>query len=230
MRSAGAAIILVAAVGLVAGCGGGSHARRDAVNQYFDRVDAAQQQVRLEAVPIEQAFRRFSTGRNTTSEIHALVRAQVALERVHAKLQRVKPPADASRVHADLLLLYGLQAEVAGELVAMTHFVPRYDAALVPLKPAHTTLVSGLRAAKGWQKIAQAFERYRLSLTGVLGQIDRLTAPSTLRPSFDAERTALRRSVGLCSSIEVALAKHDAKKTAAGISALSGLGTEKAVT
>jgi hypothetical protein len=39
----------------------------------------------------------------------------------------------------------------------------------------------------------------------------------------------LERSAALCTSIEDALAKHDAKKTAAGISALAGLGSEKSV-
>jgi hypothetical protein len=228
MRTAGAVLVVAAAV-TVAGCGGASHARRDAVNQYFDRVQVAQAPLRVEAAPIEQAFGRFSTVRNSKMELRALVHAQAVLERVHAKVQRIQPPADARHVHADIVHLYGLQAGVAGELIAMAHFVPRYDSALAPLKPAHVQLASDLKATKGWKKIAHAFERYRLSIAAVLAEIDHLSAPPTMRPAFNAEREVLGRSVGLCASIETALAKHSAKKTSAGIRALTGLGTEKAV-
>ena len=210
----------------MAGCGGQSHARRDAVNAYFDRVDAAQLQVRLHAGPTEKAFAHFSTAHNSKSETRALVRANALLERTRAKLQRVQPPEDARRIHADLVRLYGLESDVARELVAMTRFVPRYDAALVPLTPAHTGLAAGLKSAKGWKKIAGAFEQYRLSLAGVLARLGRLSAPPTLRPALEAERVALRRSVALCVSIESSLEKHNAKKTAAGITALSSLGTQ----
>ena len=199
------------------------------MNRYFDRVDAAQVQVRLEAVPIEKAFTGFSTAHNSKSETRALVRAHAVLARVRAKVQRVQPPDDARPLHADLVRLYNLQVGVAGELIAMTRFVPRYEAALAPLKPAHATFATDLTKAKGWRKVSAAFERYRLSLAAVHARLDHLSAPPTLRPAFKAERVALARSVALCSSIEAALAKHDAKKTAAGIRTLTGLGTETAV-
>lgn len=225
MRAAGA-VILIAATVMAAGCGGGNHARRDAVNGYFDRVDAAQLQVRLHAGPTEKAFARFSTVRNSKSEMLALVRANALLERTWTKLKRVQPPDDARQIHTDLVRLYGLESGVARELVAMTRFVPRYDAALASLSPAHVGLVSDLKTAKGWKKIAAAFERYRLTLAGVLTQLGRLSAPPTLRPALDAERVALRRSVALCASIESSLERHNAKQTAAGITALSSLGTQ----
>jgi hypothetical protein len=225
MRAAGA-VILVAATVVVAGCGGANHDRRNAVNAYFDRVDAVQLQVRLQTAPIENAFAKFSTVHNSKSEARALMRADAMLEGTLVKLKRVRPPADARRVHADLVQLYGLEAGVAHELVAMTRFVPRYDAALTPLKPAHATLLSRLKTAKGWQEIAAAFEDYRVSLAGVLAQLHRLSSPTTLRPAFAGESAALSRSIALCSSIETALEKHDAKRTAAGIAALSGLGTQ----
>jgi hypothetical protein len=225
MRAAAAVTLIVATV-MAAGCGGQNHARRDAVNAYFDRVDAAQLQVRLHAGPTEKAFAHFSTVRNSQSEVRALVRADALLARTWTKLKRVQPPDDARQIHADLVRLYALESAVARELVAMTRFVPHYDAALAPLTPAHTGLASDLKTAKGWQKIAGAFEQYRLSLAGVLARLGRLSAPPTLRPALDAETAALRRSVALCASIESSLEKHNAKKTAAGVTALSSLGTQ----
>jgi hypothetical protein len=230
MRAAGAVILVAATVVVIAGCGGGNHDRRNAVNTYFDRVDAVQGQVRLQAVPIENAFARFSTVQNSKSETRALVRADGMLERTLVKLKRVSPPVDAKPVHADLVQLYSLEAGVAHELVAMTRFVPRYDAVLTPLKPAHTTLTTNLKTAKGWKEISAAFERYRVSLAGVLVQLRRLSSPTTLRPAFDGESAALVRSIALCASIETALQKHDAKLTAAGVTALSGLGTQTSAT
>jgi hypothetical protein len=228
MRTAGAVIVVVAAF-TVAACGGSSHARRDAVNQYFDRVQAAQGQVRVESAPIEQAFARFSAVSNSKIELRALLHAQTVLQRAQAKVQRIQPPADARGVHADVVHLYALEVGVASELVEMSRFVPSYDAALMPLKPAHNVLASDLKTAKGWKKIASAFERYQLSIADVLAHIGRMSAPPTMRPALDAEREALGRSLALCTSIETALAKHNAKKTAAAISALAGLGAEKAL-
>jgi len=183
----------------------------------------------VEAAPIEQAFARFSATSNSKSELRALLHAQTVLERTRAKVQRIQPPADARGVHADVIQLYTLETGVATELVAMTRFVPRYDAALTPLKPAHNALASDLKAAKGWKKIASAFERYQLSVADVLAHMGRLSAPPTMQPALAAEREVLGRSLALCTSIQSALAKHNAKKTAAGISALAALGTEKAL-
>ena len=228
MRAAGA-VVAVAALVALAGCGGGNHARRDAVNAYFDRLEKAQAPVLLHSPAIATAFGTFSTVRSSPKETAALVRAHTLLARVGARVRAVHPPAEAARMQRDIERLYALQTGVAAELVQMIRFVPAYRKALTPLQPAHAMLSTELKVAKGWQAIAAAFKRYRLSLVAVLAKLDALAAPATLRPSFVAQRRSIRQSVVSCSAIEAALARKDRKGTALAINGLSGLGADSSL-
>jgi hypothetical protein len=109
----------------------------------------------------------------------------------------------------------------------MSRFVPRYAAALQPLTPAHTRLAKTLQTAKGWRPVRAAFDAYRLSLAAVLASLDAMSPPRTLHASFEAERAGIRRSIGLCASIEDALARKDAKAAAAAIGRLSTVASER---
>ena len=140
------------------------------------------------------------------------------------------PPADAARIHAQLVHYYAVQSAVTGELVEMTQFVPRFARALQPLKATHDRLTAELKLAKGWQPVAAAFAHYRGGLASVVAQLERLVAPPTFRPAFTAQTGSLRRSVQLCIAIESALAHHNSKATTAGIRALANVGAEKAAT
>jgi hypothetical protein len=221
------ALVALAALLLLAGCGGGSHARRDAVNAYFDRVEAAQLPVRRQATAISKAFGSFSTVKNSPKEQAALVHAHTVLAGVERRVSAVEPPVDAKRMHRDIVRLYSMQAAVAAELVQMSRFVPRYKQALVPLVPTHARLATELKTAKGWKPVAAAFRTYRLSLASVLAKLDGLAPPPTLEPSFAGQRAGIRRSIGLCASIEDALARHDQKATAAAIGRLATAAAEK---
>jgi hypothetical protein len=228
VRAAGA-VVAVAVLVALAGCGGGGgHERRDAVNVYFDHVEAVQKPVRLRSLTISRAFSAFSTVKSSPKETAALVQAHAVLARVAAKLRDMRAPREATRMHRDITRLYELQSRVAGELVQMTRFVPAYAKALTALRPAHAELSKDLKVAKGWRPIAASFKRYRLSLLGVVSKLNALVAPPTFKPSFDAQRRGIRRSIVLCSSIEDALARQDAKATARAINGLSGLAAERA--
>jgi hypothetical protein len=212
----------------VAGCGGASHPRRDAVNRYFDRVDAAQRELARERGPISEAFRKFSAARNSPAELQELQRARTMIDAARKRVLAIHPPVEARQLHADLIRVFTLQLSVAVELVEMSRFVPRYAKALAPLRPASVALSTDLRATKAWKPIAVAFERYRASLESVLARLDKLSAPRTLRPGLNAQRAALRRSVALCVSIGAALVVRDSTAVSAGIRELSNLGASNA--
>jgi hypothetical protein len=220
------ALVAVAALLALAGCGGDT-SRRDAVNAYFDRVEAAQTPVRRQERAISKAFSSFSTVKNSPKELAALAHAHAVLARVERQVSGVEPPADARRIHREIVRLYALQAGIAAELVHMSRFVPRYTTALEPLGPTHARLAKSLQTAKGWRPVAAAFHAYRLSLASVLGRLDAMSPPRILEASFDAQRAGIRRSIGICASIEDALVRQDAKAAAAAIGRLSAVASEQ---
>ena len=228
MRQACAVFAVAALIVLFAGCGTGGHPRRDAVNRYFDRVDAAQAVLGRERGPVSEAFHHFSTTHNSPAEVRALARARFDIKVAREKLQTIGPPVEARQIHADLIKIFTLQLGVATELVETSRFVPRYVKALAPLRPAGIALSMELRATKAWKPIAVAFERYRASLASVLSRLDELSAPPTLSPGLNAERAALRRSVALCVSIGAAVTAHNAPAATVGIRELSSLGASNA--
>lgn len=215
---------MVAVVVALAACGGAGQPRRDAVNQYFDRVDAAQSSLRRESGPIKQAFGSFSAAHNTRAEVLALRHARTEIAATRDKVRAIRAPDEARLLQRDLVTLFTLQADVAGELVEMSRFVPLYASTLAPLSAASTALSAEVRGAKAWKRIAAAFDRYRESLAAVVTRLDALAAPPTLRPGLNAERKAIRAGMAICVSIGVALAAHDGAATSNGIRKLSGLG------
>jgi len=142
------AIVLAAAV--LAGCGGGKSEatkRRDAVNAYFDRVDRAEAGLIASQGQIDQAFAKFRLRGNTATEVRELTFAR---DRVATALQRVRalhPPADARRLHADLVELLTLQHAAAAELLHVVTYQPRFDRALAPLADVGKRLASDIRSA-----------------------------------------------------------------------------------
>jgi len=124
------------AVVALAGCGGGGHERRDAVNSYFDRVQRAQAPLRNQRGPIELAFRRFSIDRNPPTEVKALAHARKVVDGVRGDVRAIEPPPEARQVHADLVRMLDLEASVANELLWTARYLPQARAAMSPLGPA----------------------------------------------------------------------------------------------
>src|SRR6266542_5307036 len=109
------------AVLVLAACGSGhsgSGDRRAAVNEYFARLNVAQATLTNESSTINAAFRSFSTSDNRPAEVRALRHAEHELLLARRSVIRIKPPAEARRLHADLVRLLGVEASLAGELLS----------------------------------------------------------------------------------------------------------------
>ncbi|MGZ4353135.1 MAG: hypothetical protein ACXVZ4_06295 [Gaiellaceae bacterium] len=223
MRRLLAGAIVVAAL---AGCGGGGgHARRDAVNLYFDRVDRAQARLAARQPAIDKALAAFSVKGNSAAEVRALVRARLELDRARRAVAAITPPPDARALHRELVRLLARQAAVADEVVRMSSFMPRLQAVVQPLVPAAATLTRDLRAAKGYKAVAAAFARYRASLTQIVARLDALDAPPVLRPVVAGDRRLVANVVALCRRAEAALAAHRAAQADAAVRAVFAANT-----
>lgn len=71
-----------------------------------------------------------------------------------------------------------------------------------------------------YAQYAAAFTHYRSALAPILTGLDRLSAPSELRPILTAEQTAVTRSRALCAEIAGDLGKHDVAAANAAIQQL----------
>ena len=220
MRRARTGVVAVLVV-VLAGCGGGGgNPRRDAVNAYFVRVDSAEAPLLNRRVTIENALRTFSMGTNPPAEVKALKQAQTQILAAERRVAAVKAPADARKIHADLLALLRLEASLTGDLILTTSYGPEFTQALVPAGPAGTALAKELRKAKGWNAQADAFARYGAALEPVVAKLDTLKAPPVLAPTLAGEKAALRRRVELSATVEAALRKKDVKTANTAIRAV----------
>jgi hypothetical protein len=144
LASAVLALLLVAA-----GCGGHSSqdAKRKAVTQYIDRVDAVEQQLRFPLLKIERTYRSFSANPGTMKKFAPqFATAEATLNTLQTRLRLIAAPPDARRLRTLLVGLIGSQAELAHELTTLVNFLPAFDAALKPLVPADAVLKKALAA------------------------------------------------------------------------------------
>ena len=226
MRRARIGVVAVFVV-LLAGCGGGGgHPRRDAVNAYFTKVDSAEAPLLNRRVAIGNALRLFSMSTNSPAEVKALEQAHAQILGAERRVGAIEPPADARRIHADLLALLRLEASLTGDLILTTSYAPQFTKALAPTGPAGTALSKELGTAKGWTAQADAFARYEAALRPVVAKLDALKAPPVLEPTLIGERKALRRRIELSGEVEAALRKKDAKGANTAIRSLFAIGAD----
>ena len=226
MRRARIGVVAVLVV-LLAGCGGGGgHPRRDAVNAYFVRVDNAEAPLLNRRVAVNNALRSFSMSKNAPAEVKALKQAQAQILAAERRVDAIEPPADARKIHADLLALLRLEASLTGDLILTAGYTPELKRALAPTAPAGTALAKELRAAKGWSAQADAFATYRTVLEPVVAKLDTLKAPPVLAPTLKGQRAVLRRRIELSAAVESALRKKDVKAANAAISSLFAIGPD----
>ena len=219
----GAVAVLVA---VLAGCGGHGHPRRDAVNAYFVKIDKAELPLLQRRIAVNSAFQHFSMGANTPVEVKALKQASTEIGSAQKRVGAITPPADARKIHADLLALLKLEESLTGDLILTSSYAPKFTHAIAPLTPAGAALAKELRGAKGWTAQADAFAHYQAALTPVVAVLETLTAPPVLAPTLEGELAALKRRVTLSAEVETALRKKDAKGANVAIRSLFAIGSD----
>jgi mono/diheme cytochrome c family protein len=134
---------------LISACGGSSPAkdRRAALNAYFDQVDRAERGVVASQGQIDNTYRRFSVAGITPSELRQLAFAETTTATALRRVKTITPPADARRLHADIVRLATLQHRVARELHQTAAYLPRFSSALAGIPAAGRTLGQGISTA-----------------------------------------------------------------------------------
>jgi hypothetical protein len=229
-----ALVVLVAA-----GCGssGGTKSRRDAVNRYLTSVQHAQLDLVGRQGQIDSTLGSFSLTRPTVKDLRALRFARTTIAATLRRVRAVDTPPDAQRLSELLVRRLALQLALVDELIQTSHDVGRLAAAAPPLSAAAAQLRTDLAAISATprptkvpkagsknvlQRYGDAFGRYGDALRPIAPGLAPSLAPSLLRPTLEAQQTALARSVALCNEIRrtLARAKPDIPRANAAIHSL----------
>ncbi len=206
---------------VVAGCGsGGTKARRDAVNRYLTNVHHAQLDLLSKQGQIDSTLQSFSLARPTSKDLRALRSARTTIAGALRNVRALNAPRDARHLSELLVRRLALQQALVDELIQTSHDVARLAAAAPPLSAAAAQLRTDLTAISATprpakvprggsknvlQRYGDAFGRYGDALRPIVPGLAPSIAPSLLRPTLEAQRSALTRSVTLCGEIRRAL-------------------------
>jgi len=145
--------LVLVAVLVLTGCGSsGKSKRRDAVNNYLDRVDQIQQHFRPSFALANQAYRDFSKAKPNKRQIERLRGAEVSILAARDALQGVTPPEDARKLHEELLQLYDLNATLGLEVITLQQFLPGVQNVLTSLGGVNKSYRKNLSGYVSYQR------------------------------------------------------------------------------
>lgn len=199
-------LLLLAA--LAAGCGGGD-ARQEAVEDYIERANQAQEQFEPGVRAAQSAIRSFAAGRAGPQLAERLRRAATTMRSARATLAAVEPPSEARSLHALLLELLDLQAGLSLELSLAARYLPAAVEAIAPTDLAGAELARVLRQAGSGEEQAAALAAYADEVEGTLAGFDRLAPPPVLGPWHGAQVDRLRASGNLAAGLAAAIEQGD---------------------
>ena len=205
----------LAVVLLVSACGNGNKARRNAVTDYINHVNAAQVSMRKQLLAVERAYRDFGRkGGPSIAKIEPrLARSETTIRGVARRIEALDPPPDARKLHSLLVRLVTQEAEVAHELVQLAQFSPRFSAALRPLGPGGAALRKAFKTAKKAKEQATALDAYAATLTVVLERLRSVEAPPAFAPALRSQRSSLAHV--RAAALDLAAGLRDKKHRAA---------------
>jgi hypothetical protein len=228
-------VVVTAVAALVAGgCGskGPSQAsRRKAVTQYINTVNANERVLSRQLQAVSKAYRSFSgNAAKLQSATPSFRRAESTLRLLRGRIARVAAPVEARVLRKRLLALVDAEIELAHEVTMLASFLPRFQAALVPLNGARKTLQTTLaktpipqpkRVPKAKLKKAQAayaaavaaaagrradaLAVYLDSVARIAASVRRLEPPPVMAPTWSAELRALTAVQAAGASLAAAL-------------------------
>jgi hypothetical protein len=222
-RLAAPALVLAVAAGLAA-CGGGDDPR-ERVESYILEVNAVQKRAEPAFKRANEAYVAFSQrGAKdpvakpegaATGKPEEIAAAEQAIRRTRAQIARLRPPADAMRLHRLLLRVFDVNAGMAHETTLLARYLPAAEEAVAPLDAISTRLRRRLAKAKDPGHQTRALRAYFLSLDLLIARLKRLDVPPVLAPTHHAQTTRLTSARLLAKRLRAAIQAQDAKRVAA---------------
>jgi hypothetical protein len=194
---------------LLVGCGHSS-SQRPAVAAYLKKVNRVEAKLVTPLSTVTTTGRQFtkiqSEGGSLTSLLYAsqaqgLKRAGSRIRTLRGQLADLKAPAPARRLRSLLLQVIDLESKLTVQLEKLVLFLPRFNAALLPIAGATKNLeavlsrqtaygpsgVAALYAAK-----AAALRKFKGVLERVLRRLGRLSPPDVSKPDYKGEIASIQ--------------------------------------
>jgi hypothetical protein len=190
-RAAGCLLLLSALV--LSGCGDSAKdKRRDDVNDYLGRVGRIQDRYAPSFALANKAYQDFSKGKVGKRQLERLKGAEVSILAARNELQDVRPPEDARTLHRDLIKLYDANAQLGLEVITLQRFLPGVRKTLSGLARVNARYRNNLATTTSATDQASALDGYGAAIAGVNKKLQRLPAPTALRPWQRSQVTRLR--------------------------------------
>jgi hypothetical protein len=215
VRRAARLLVLLAAL-VLTGCGfSEKEERRDAVNDYLDRVEAIQHRFAPSFKLANDAYRDFSKGEPTSRQLERLRGAEVSILAARDSLRKLEPPADARKLHRDLIRLYNLNASIGLEVITLQRFLPGVRTVLGELGRVNESYRDDLSSGSTTGAQAAAIDAYSGAVEKVVRRFRRLAASPALRPWKNSQVTRLEQVVQTGRDLARALRAGDRAAVAA---------------
>jgi hypothetical protein len=205
---------------LAGGCGGGDDGR-DAVADYIEEANAIQRELRTPLAVASRAYVDFSSGDADLADTRPrLAESTRLLATLEGRLARLRPPADAQRLHSLLLELVAAQAAVAREVALLAEFLPRFERQHAVLRQAEARLRTAL-AAQRPSSTAAALDDYSRDVAAVFGALRALEPPAVMAAAHRSQLDTLTRVRSSAAALATAVRKGDEADVPARLQQLS---------
>jgi hypothetical protein len=205
----GAAGATLALVSVAVGCGGDDG--RGAVADYIEDANAVQKRFAPAFDAANEAYAAQAAGKLPQgAEVATLERAAASIASARRELAQLEPPADARRLHGDLLAVFDADLRLAAETTRLARYAEQAPAALEPLGRSGRTLRRELRASASPGQQSKALAAYSGALSKVLRLMGELPVPAVLRPTHGAQVERLEATRGVTRRLRAAVDRADA--------------------
>jgi hypothetical protein len=206
-----ATVAILAVVGSAFIGGDDGDDRRETVALYILQVNQVQQGLGTALVRVNRAYAALRFAKSSASaQLAELQRAEQTMVLLRQQVEALRPPAEATELHAELERLMALQVALAREVTGLGRYVPQLSDAQRPLAEAGARLQRELAAEPTPPEQARAFDRYATALAAVADDVDRLSAPPVLEPARRSEVARLRRLADVSRRLRTALEQRRA--------------------
>src|SRR4051812_26068624 len=183
---------------------------RDDVFAYISRVNAASPARSADYHAIERAYRRFQLSPKRPAVQDAQLRkATASLAAARVRLERIPAPPQAARLKRLMIAFLREQESVGRELIGVSTYVPRLNAAEAPLAPASARMRRVLRDGGTATEQSAALDAYAAALAQAALTASRIAPPRIFRNVHAEQVARLRRASALMRRLGVALVAND---------------------
>jgi hypothetical protein len=192
-RALGLALLIVLVAG---GCGSSAKdKRRDAVNDYLNRVAKIQTRFAPSFQLANDAYRDFAKGKSGKKQLAKLRGAEISIVGARDALQQLDPPQDARKLHEQLIKLYSLDAALGLEAITLQQFLPQVRRVLQDLARVNKSYRTSLSTSTTAGEQATALDSYSNAVARVVKEFRTMAPPPALRPWRAAQMTRLQQIV-----------------------------------